>query len=397
MDDNQKKEIEELIKKTLLQSTPKKYPFELGDIVALNSHPFLSTQHDILIGGEPQQISPLMIIVEIIGDSQNLYDENIGNQIQAKGGATAQCKCMWYSSKSFQFEEAWLSSKLLKKIDYENNSILNEKDEQGKSKHLQIGASVTLCTAQLELKKLKSSYKNEGGKERSSINPLLSFVSPIMQIIGTAKNESKEPLYDSKTGNKKKEVSQLLIKCKWFNPSSEKMSEKLIPIEALSLIPKVDEVKLKRVSDCLKNEYSMISIKGNEIAIKAQQIKFIHGFYELIGYDYIANSVKQFELNSIEILEENFNLLSKRITNYNRKDFKEAIVEAAKNCKYIRIQYYDKKGNATIRAIKDFSVLEEGKDSYLAGYCTLRDSDRHFHFDRIQFLEVLNLKQPVSK
>ena len=75
-------------------TTPEKHPFKLGDVVALSSHPFTSSNHSILIGGEPQLISPLMIIVEIIGDSQNLYDENVGNQIQGKGGLTAQCKCI---------------------------------------------------------------------------------------------------------------------------------------------------------------------------------------------------------------------------------------------------------------------------------------------------------------
>ena len=128
-----------------------KHSFKLGDIVALSSHPFTSSKHDILIGGEPQLISPLMIIVEILGDVQNLYDENVGNQIQGKGGVTAQCKCMWYSSKSFQFEEALISSKLLKKIQEDNDFVLKEKDVNGKYQHLQIGTSVTIGTAQLEI------------------------------------------------------------------------------------------------------------------------------------------------------------------------------------------------------------------------------------------------------
>ena len=388
-----------------MENTPntEKHSFKLGDIVALSSHPFTSSQHDILIGGEPQLISPLMIIVEILGDAQNLYDENVGNQIQGKGGATAQCKCMWYSSKSFQFEEALVSSKLLKKIQDNNDFVLKEKDDNGKYKHLQIGSSVTLCTAQLELHKLKSSYKNEGGKERSSINPLLSFVSPIMQIIGTAKNESKEPLFDAKTGNKKREISELLIKCKWFNPSSEKMSEKLIPIEALAIIPPVDEEKLSQIYSFIKSGVHII-IKSNEreTIVKPESIKCIHGFYKLVGYDYLSNKVEGFSIDERLIIPKN--CIDKRftdaiITNVQSDDLRKeehikllkVITEKAKTeGNYIRIKYIDRYGNVTFRTVKESKT----DGTYLKCHCMLRGAERDFYFERIQFLEVLNLKHP---
>jgi DNA-binding Xre family transcriptional regulator len=384
-------------------STSEKHNFAIGDIVALSSHPFSGFQHDILIGGEPQLISPLMIIVEILGDSQNLYDENVGNQIQVKGGSTAQCKCIWYSSKSFQFEEAWVSSKLLKKINYKNNSISNEKDEQGKSKHIQVGTLVTLCTAQLELKKLKSSYKSEGGKERSSINPLLSFVSPIMQIIGTAKNESKEPLYDSKTGNKKKEISELLIKCKWFNPSSEKFSEKLIPIEALTLIPQVDEEKLKEIATFIKKGVPIvIKFNGKETIFMPAKIIYTHGFYKLSGYDYLSNTVKEFLIDDKLILDKkDENVFINKVPNFvdaklkNEKylsQLETVIKDAITENNYVRIKYKDRNNNVTLRTIKNFKTEPENEVIYLIGHCILRNAERNFHIDRIQFLEVLNLK-----
>lgn len=404
MDEQQKTEIKELIKETLHQQKAESHNFKLGDIAALSSHPFTSSQHDILIGGEPQLISPLMIIVEILGDVQNLYDENVGNQIQGKGGTNAQCKCMWYSSKSFQFEEALISSKLLKKIEDINDFMLKEKDVNGKYKYLQIGTSVTLYTAQLELKKFKSSYKNEGGKERSSINPLLSFVSPIMQIIGTSKNESKEPLFDAKTGNKKREISELLVKCKWFNPSSEKMSEKLIPIEALSIIPEVDEEKLNKIAYFIeKGEHIIIKSNNRETIIKPDNIKCTHGFYKLCGFDYLANKVEEFSIDEgLEIPGKNVDSFKIKIPNFKNEEYrnktypeqlKMAIGDAEKNNSYVRIKYGDRNGNVTLRTIRGFSINKEG--TYLIGHCILRNAERNFHFERIQFLEVLNLKQPV--
>lgn len=381
--------------------TSEKHNFVLGDIVALSSHPFSAFQQDILIGGEPQLISPLMIIVEILGDSQNLYDENVGQQIQGKGGSTAQCKCIWYSSKSFQFEEAWISSKLLKKIE-EKDLLLKEKESDGKYKHIQIGSSVTLCTAQLELKKLKSSYKSEGGKERSSLNPLLSFVSPIMQIVGTAKNESKEPLYDSKTGNRKKEVSELLIKCKWFNPSSEKLSEKLIPIEALTLIPQVDEEKLKRIEALIKNAEPIgVTINGKETIIKPAKTKYTHGFYKLSSFDYLSNKVEELPIDDkLTFLSKGDNSFVKKVPDFKddelkRLKYSEQLTNVIENDKfkdnYIRIKYKDRNGNVTLRTIKNFKI-EQNDGTYLVGFCMLRNADRNFNIDRIQFLEVLNLK-----
>jgi hypothetical protein len=384
-----------------------KHSFKLGDIVALSSHPFTSSQHDILIGGEPQLISPLMIIVEILGDVQNLYDENIGNQIQGKGGATAQCKCMWYSSKSFQFEEALISSKLLKKIQDNNDFVLKEKDVNGKYEHLQIGTSITLCTAQLELHKLKSSYKNEGGKERSSINPLLSFVSPIMQIIGTAKNESKEPLFDAKTGNKKREISELLIKCKWFNPSSEKMSEKLIPIEALSIIPKADEKKLTDIASFIeKGKHIIIKSNKRETIIKPLNIRCTHGFYKLSGYDYLTNKIEDFSIDDgLEMPKKNIDkrcidIVPNVKLNMTHVEQLEAVILKAENDKnYVRIKYKDRNGNVTVRTIEGFETNKSDGSNYLVGKCLLRNDMRNFviHKDKIHFLEVLNLKQPVLK
>jgi hypothetical protein len=407
MDEQQRIEIKELIKETLHQQKAESHNFKLGDIVALSSHPFTSSQHDILIGGEPQLISPLMIIVEILRDVQNLYDENVGNQIQGKGGTTAQCKCMWYSSKSFQFEEALISSKLLKKIEDINDFMLKEKDDSGKYKYLQIGTSVTLYTAQLELKKFKSSYKSEGGKEKSSINPLLSFVSPIMQIIGTSKNESKEPLFDAKTGNKKREVSELLIKCKWFNPSSEKMSEKLIPIEALSIIPKVDEDTLDKIATFIeKGDHIVVKYKGRKTIIKPLNIRCIHGFYKLSGYDYLTNKIENFSIGEKLIIPKKnidkrcIDIVPNVKVNMTHVEQLEAVILKAENDKnYVRIKYKDRNGNVTVRTIEGFETNKSDGSNYLVGKCLLRNDMRNFVIskDKIHFLEVLNLKQPVLK
>lgn len=375
-------------------STPVTHPFKIGDIVALTSHPFTALRQDIFIGGDPLLISPLMVIVEIIGDSQNLYDENTGQLLQKKCHKTAQCKCIWYSSKSFQFEEAWLSTKLIKKI--------KEKDNSDNYQNIQIGAKVTLSTAKMELEKLKSSYKGEAENERISINPLLSFVSPIMQIIGTAKNDLKEPSYDSKTGKKKREVSDLLIKCKWYNPSSEKMSEKLLPIDALTLIPDVDEEKLNEIQDFIKNKkHILIAYKGVQTILKPERIICVHGFYRLSGYDYIKNALNTFTINKNLLLpNEGCQPYSIKHSNFKEENTKyvtqleEVIIDAVQNKNYLRIKYCDRHGNVTTRSVSNFKHYKTENGNYLEGMCMLRKAERQFHLDRIQFLEVLNVKFP---
>lgn len=376
--------------------------FNLGDIVALKSHPYATEHHKILVSGEPFLISPMMVIVEIINDLQDVHDEFTGVNLQTKG-KTSNCKCLWYSSKSSQFEEAWLSSKLLKLIKKRENEL---------SKNQAIGTIVTLSTAQLELSKVKSSYKIEGGKERASLTPMLSFVSPLMQVIGTPRNEKKEPLFDVKTGAKKKEISEQLVKCKWFNPASDKMSEILIPIEALDVIPSIDEQMLNDFSSYIEeNQHLTITIEGisYQTIFLPQKIKYVHGRYFIVGYDYIKNQSDEFEISKLSVIKLGSPFVGKAP---NFKDIKqnslslmeqirEVIEEGVNECKYLRIKYNDKNNNITLRTIRDSSIeivtFDENNTAFLKAFCELRNAERYFQISRIQSVEILNFTYPVPK
>jgi hypothetical protein len=396
--------------------TAKQHLFEVGDIVALNSHPYTTSQHKVLISGEPQLISPLMVIIEIIRDLQDLHDEFTGVNIQIKG-KTFNCKCIWYSSKSAQFEEAWLSSKLLKLIRKKGETV---------SKSQAIGTTVTLSTAQMELSKVKSSLKTEGEKQSTSLNPLLSFVSPLMQIIGTPKSEKKEPLYDIKTGKQKKEISQQMVKCKWFNPSSDKMSETLIPIEALYLIPIIREEMLNEYSKYIKEQQHIsITLEGKakdyQTIFLPQKIKYLHGEYLIIGYDYIKNKAREFKILKLSSTKldspfvtqaPNFKDNELKVLSLTEQ-VKRLIAEGLQDKKYLRIRYKDRYDNLTLRTLKKYLTnfnekpkqtlkqkLSEtaktpnsmkGLPDYLSGFCELRKAERHFQIDRILSIEILNI------
>jgi uncharacterized protein YodC (DUF2158 family) len=366
----------------------------IGDIVALKSHPYSSTQHDILIGGESQLLSPLMIVVETVGDAHHSYDENIGMQIQEKG-KTCQCKCIWYSTKSHQFEETWLSSKVLKKIKAQEKS-----DSIVKS--IEYGTLVTLKSAKLELSKQKSSFLIESQREKSTINPVLSFVSPVMQVIGTSKSDSKDPKFDSKTGNARS-VSELLVKCKWFNGSSDKMSEKLIPIEALVILPPVDEDVLNQIEGLIASKsYLKVKIGSKETVFTPQKIKYTHGFYSIVGYDHLQNRVIEIELGDLKMPFEKYELVQELYPNFKLEEHPDSQIEtgikkAISQKKYIRIKYKDRIGNVTTRTVSPYDthiILEPfTNDSiYLIGYCLLRNAERYFKIERILSLEIFSLE-----
>lgn len=374
----------------------------IGDIVALNSHPYHSTQTNILIGGESQLISPLMVVVETVGDAQNSFDENVGMQIHDKG-KSCQCKCIWYSTKSHQFEEVWISSKVLKKITPKD---LNHTIDKQKfiDKSIGYGSLVTLKTTTLEIAKQKSSISIESNREKSTINPILSFLSPVMQIIGTGKSDSKEPKFDSKTGNARR-ISELLVKCKWFNGSSDKMSEKLIPIEALVLLPTVDTGTLKQIEEFITSQTTLIvKIDTKKTIFTPERLKYTHGFYSVLGYDHLKNRVIEVKFSDIEMPFEKYELIQERYPNFKLEEHPDSQIEtgikkAISQKKYIRIKYKDRIGNVTTRTVSPYDIhiiLEPfTNDSiYLIGYCLLRNAERYFKIERILSLEIFNLECP---
>jgi uncharacterized protein YodC (DUF2158 family) len=388
---------------------------KLGDIVALKSHPFTATNTDVIISGDAQHISPLMVVVEILIESKNIYDEQTGDLKGKK-----QCKCIWFSNKSSQFEEAWLSDNLLniiasnvKKSEVEaklEKEGFSEKEIESlmttkKLEKFAVGETVSLKTLNFELNKKKSTLKAHGYNSKEvNISALLSFVPPTMQVIGKSKNENKEPIFDAKSSEKKRSISKNLIKCKWYNPSSDKMSEKLLPPEALQIIPPLNQELLDKIQ-----ESKYIKIKYNEVhtLIKFQSISVSSGYYLLIAFNYLSNKIEEFELDKVnyEGSIENyyiskhldFDALGDDFTPKNIQLHQDAIIEyAIKEKKYIQIEYKNKNGGISTRTLKNFQELkvkvsETDFDTYLVGFCMTKQDNRHFKLGRIEKICVLDL------
>lgn len=379
---------------------------ELGSIVALQSH-FYSKDNEsntIYLSGEPQLSSPLMVIIEVLKVTKNSYDENTGEELGKKG--EYQYKCMWYSSKSSQFEDAWISSKLLKVIQPSNQTENIVK---------KIGSLVELKTASLELGKKKITLKQTGNSEYNNyiVTAHLSFVSPIMQVIGTSKNEPKEPIFSSKTNEKIRYISNHFVKCKYYNPISDKLSEILIPVEALHTIQEVSKENLITIKNIIEGKENLqITYDSSETIIRPKKIISRAGRYYLKGYNYKTGN--DIEINFLELgnfkpiayedtfLDElpSFNLKPKlNVVSLNSKTISD-IFKRWKD-RLFSISYLNSSGEKSKRviAIKEIVDSKEKDDDgepiyYIISHCFTKNDERYFKSNRIKKIKVLNVAAP---
>ena len=376
----------------------------IGSIVAVRNHPyFLETDKDsTFISGEALSLSPIMVVIETLNEKKH----ELGST--DKGAETSiQCKCLWYSNKSGLFESTWLSLELLKIIDSKSTSI--------QSKELQFGSSVIFKTSNIELgkKKLSLKYSSDLPSDKNkTITALLSFVSPVMQVIGLVESKTIEPLID-KNGKIKRAISNQLVKCKFYNAASDKLSEVLIPIEAINKITEITHDLLENISTgILRNQFLKTSNPDSlfkSTFIKPLRIIYKTGRYYLEGEDYLENKTVETLINGAKnqfvFLENQFEQLprfqssGKRLTIIGTR--KENLSKLSKKY-YWRISYKNFSDKITIRTIYNPSFFQgnetdsEGKVhniDYLKANCILRNhSERYFRIDRIQKLQVLELE-----
>jgi len=376
--------------------------FKVGNIVSLKSHPYNSVTTDVLISGEATLIPPLMVITEVANEVKDSFDEKTGAELTRKG--TSQCKCTWYSHQSAQYEEAWVHSSLLKHIDESTNLTRTD---------IQVGSIVTLKSLPQELGKKKSSLKiernsNSGNYDRTATTSLLSFVGPVMQVIQvleTKTNESKESLYDIKTGTQKRFLSSWNIKCKWFNPAQNKMSEKFLPIESLRLIEEVPSDAFKHITTMIAgNKILRDAGEENPRIMKPEQTIYRCRKYLVGGFDYINNSnieIPLLEVSGLDNLDSYFNESGPQFDLEEQapiiEQIQQIIQNAIDNHNYIRIKYKNKNDKLSVRTIDNFtlnSVTNELDEEiqYLDGYCNLRKENRRFRLNRIQWIERLDVQ-----
>ncbi|MCE3295152.1 MAG: hypothetical protein K0R65_866 [Crocinitomicaceae bacterium] len=425
-----------------------KLSVNIGKIVSLKSNHLRTTnQYDeIKLAGEPNYITPLMVIKEVLDSKSDKVDEETGELKNVKGNL--QYRCIWFSNKSFKFEEGW----------FFHNELLFVKLDNAETPTLKFGDNVVLKTNFLELKKRKTYLEIDKDKSNNKISGLLNFCSPVFIFLGYSSVEKKEALIDPNTGKSKRAYCSKLVKLKSFNVKEDKYSEFLVPIEAIEKVL-IQEKLINDISIALEenkkektNSHYMIEKDENFGVYSPKSILSVSNFYTLECVNIFKQSHFEISLNDTKlkkielpfhvefypdiqsvsggfIIETILNHLqegdSKNLRGLYRNIYldeenrKSNIEKLLGQLHIYKIGYKNKHEKYTNRfviplklveiniekssekdKINDFDMSKE-KDQkqvefYLYSFCLLRNDYRFFKIDRMQYLEIHNTPELVE-
>jgi hypothetical protein len=344
-------------------------------------------------------VPPLMVIVDILKTEQKI----LGNPEKTE---LYTYNCVYFSPKTYKFIFVELIENDLRLI-YSNNLCINKNS-------LKRGDKVTLKSMEYELAKKKSSLTYEDNsistdKGSTTINSLLSYLPPVLQVQDLKKHTSKHSIANKKTGEVTREIYQWDVHYLIFDPLDNKKSELILPLEVLTLIEDIDENALKLIYETIsKSGYLLIKFHDSQSFVKPRNIANRGGMYFLRAFDYLSNKVE--ELNLIDLMQietidspfaievPTFDLEAKpesATPAFIHKEITDTILAAVVKRSYIRIKYKNRNDQISHRTLKNYKikeVKEVGLDvTYLIGFCYLRQSERTFRVDRIQSLQELKI------
>jgi hypothetical protein len=391
----------------------------VGSIVALKPYPsgLFVEFNRISIGGDPLHVCPLMVVVEVFKERNAKYEEISGLNLADTN--SCQCKCIWFSSKSHQFEETRISSKHLDVI---QSSTAENQNGVDPKLIIDIGKIVTLKTTPLEIQKQKCSRDpqiyDSHLERKLKYTSLLSFVCPPLVVVGTSKNEIKEHVLDANTGEQIRWLSNKLVKCKYFNAHSEKYSEVLVPIEALISIPTIENIGFQNVTKgrtVLANFDT--SLKGHSrTVIRFGETIYVGGFYKVEVFDEINLISSEISLENIDEYYSDFvnnapvhskysqissgiGKAKKVFLSYGPIPKVKEILKRQGNNIFYRIKYVGLNSRETsIRFISNCKVMvTTDKKTVIAAFCHKKKAERFFFWDQIEEIQVFDLNDLPTK
>lgn len=363
---------------------------KIGDLVTLKSHAYTENIATIIITGDPTSLPPIMIIKEI-------------RKINKEKESHLIFTCIWFSNKSNTLQEAKFKDFHLKQI------VLSEQKKQDQSV-INEGDMVLLKSTELELKKRKSTFSSEESSTstnntKNTLSALLSYLPPIFHVI-SIKDHNKTA--DAKSVEKgtywcytKK------VKCFYHNGHTDKISEVELPLEALDILQPFPEKILEDINNIISRKHYIFYGKENKeiLILQPKQFSFRSGFYFLSAFNIIDNKNVEINITSGSKYKEIEKIVktsspTSDMPNFNKKEIAEdmaiKIKQASDENLYIRIRYRNKYDEATTRTISGYELQDNTSaneiNSYLTGYCHLRMDKRTFMIERIQYLEILNIK-----
>lgn len=209
------------------------FPLAPGDIVQLPQRPHEHGYSNIKItqgnrttivkSGTTKMISPVMVVTEVVREdpkSTHLYDENTGKLTKDIFKAC----CVWFSSETGQFHERWFNSGVLSKVETGEVNKINA----------EINSLVILKTAIFanrqtteELRLALSPDDNgiDGQYHVTRTFDTLDFLPPKMVVTGISKRNPMPALFEKSSGEIKRAISDIIVKCIWYNYRNGKFSE----------------------------------------------------------------------------------------------------------------------------------------------------------------------------
>ncbi|MFC5195695.1 hypothetical protein ACFPH8_10175 [Bizionia hallyeonensis] len=217
--------------------------FKIGDIVTFKTHPLL---YDRYIKGDGKLVPPFMVVKEVYfeDNKKKVVDTNNGKKI----GERIKYTCLFFDDNKSEFTDVVVYESMLmdftsfyiSKLDGEKNdsddseykSLINEVSEY-KSANYEYGNIVYFKTKKLEILKKRTSVKKEiingvtKDEKKETIQYVVNYASPEFVLCGYKKELGEDLFYPN--GSRKKIISKVSYKVKWFNSNQMKFSEQYLP------------------------------------------------------------------------------------------------------------------------------------------------------------------------
>ncbi|MDM1036027.1 hypothetical protein HX065_10405 [Myroides odoratimimus] len=369
--------------------------FSLGDLVTTKNHPYFENTYNTLIKARAEYTPPIL----------NIFEFNIPEYFNETTGKKAiQYHCMYYDTKTGDFDTKWFKENELKLIRSNTNNKGNSISNYLKtaSKNTLINMQCILNSVDIELVKLKSNYEGSFNSNNNKITAHLDFLPPLLEIIEFV-NSSTDKNYDKKTGKRVKNIQQ--IKCKWHNPVKSTFSEKILPIDILQLIDLPNSEQLRKIENYKNTDYYFYYSQNQEetkkiVIASIKNVVFNHYQFEIYGENLVTGKIEKLDYNQIFNISpiplttiENGDLslfIDKEYPRIEDKQYKAILLEKDQ---YYYITYKDKYDILSKRIIKiidqfDIEQTNENgvktKNNIIESICFLRNQEtRHFKYKGI--------------
>ncbi|WP_370408007.1 hypothetical protein [Tenacibaculum dicentrarchi] len=226
-----------------MQEIVQENKFVIGDIVTLKTHPLL---YGFKIKGDGKLVPPFMVVKEIyIEDKKKkTHSEELGEQIAERIKYT----CVFFDDNKTEFKEAILYESMLEKYDKiyiaklegvkkgemvlkdVKCKLLIEEIRKYVIPEYSYGKNVFFRTKKFEIFKKSDPLKIQ--KNTDTVQYIANDSSPDFILCGIKKNENTNDFYPN--GDKRKIVSEILYKVKWFNANQMKFSDIYLPKECFT-------------------------------------------------------------------------------------------------------------------------------------------------------------------